>query len=306
MSGTFQNNLIPVWSEVAPGEGSKSCFVSVPWAQTFASGGSPGVAQLNFLQQYQTNKFTAIQSVYIDNSTVPYEVRVTCNETGFLICVPPFTQGMYPLMCSNAPTFTLVLFYDTDTQSKTVNFNCTTDFLFLNTPQNRYQYELPKYGNNFGNLTTLVNFTDAANANPALGQYYWNSETQILPPAGANIYYLLTSLQLVIIQDGVYTPNPPNQFDNEFFIEELFTNAVGGAQNWLRYRALFSWNVNTSPPTLFNESILFDPPILTSNPNTGLAVRLTEATPNGGGVFGDGSGQIRAGFTLCYGTILIE
>lgn len=302
MSGTFQTNLTPVWTEVAPNEGSKACFVSIQWAQTFASG-TPGVAPLNFLQQYQTNKFTALQSVYVDNSTVPYEVRLTCNETQFLICIPPFTQGMYPLMCSNSPTFTVVLFYTVDQQSALVNFNCTTDLTFLNTPQNRYQYELPKYGNNFGNLTTLVDFVNAANVNPALDQYFWDSETQILPPAGPNTYYLLTALQLNIIQDGEYsTP----QFDNEFFIEELFTNAPGGANNWLRYRALFSWNGTSSLPALLNANMTFDPPILTGNPNCGIAVRLSEQTPTIDGPFPDSSGRIRVGFTLCYGTVLIE
>lgn len=307
MSGTvgFGNNLTPVYSDALAAEGSKTCYIKVAWAQTFVSS-TPGVININLLQQYQTNQFTAIQSVYINNTTCPYQVTLQCNETGFVITVPPFTQGMYPLLSSSAPTFLAVLSYKADDESGQIIRTCSTTFHFLNTPQGRYQFSLPNYGNNFSNNSNAISLTNLANANPANATFYWLTGFPITQNIGANSYVLITSLTVQATQYGSYSA--ATTIAVLFAEQNTPGNGANVGNNTLRLVAEFEGLDTTSANTVqVNDAIVynFNPPILLQNPNIPLFVGLQNAPPTLGPL-SDGSGFINVAYTIVYGTVLIQ
>src|SRR5271166_6311701 len=125
MSGSIGLNLLPVNSGVSPKEGSKCCVVNIKWQFTFQQ--TPyGYYPINLLQQYQSGQFSAVQAVFIDNGTCPYQVTIQNTETGQTINCPAFSQGMFNILSSQAPAFIAQLHYVQDNQRGTTLTNCTT------------------------------------------------------------------------------------------------------------------------------------------------------------------------------------
>lgn len=312
MSGTvgFGNNLTPVYSDAVASEGSKTCQVKINWAQTFAGGNAPGVVTINLLQQYQTNQFTAIQAVYVNNTTCPYQVTLLCQDTGFIITVPPFTQGMYPILSSSAPTFLATLVYAMDVSTGTVIFGCSTTFHFLNTPQGRYQFSLPKYGNNFVNVSEQITLVYPADANPAAAQFAYTTGIVALPRLAPNTFYLICQLEVSVTFLGSYTTNEPGAL----LISEY--NTIGGIgnnpPNYLRivHQIIGQTPQNSAIPNegqlpAFVGNFSFDPPILFQVAQGGLLISSQLAPPTAG-PFGSGQGGIVVAYTISAGTVLIQ
>lgn len=322
MSGSgnigFGLNLLPVFTDVLPGEGSKVCSIKVQWASTFTTPPN-GVVNINLLQQFQTNQFQAIQSVYIDNTTCPFQVSLTCNETGMKVIIPPFTMGMYPLLASQSPTFLAQLFYTADPISGTIQYQCTTSFFFLNTPQNRFQYSLPAHGNNSGNFSNGLAFVNPANASQPLDHWNYLTGIPILPsPQPANQHWLITAVQATVVQYGYYgsvgSPRPTGELGILMIGEDSTGNNTGivnVAPNWLRWMLQFPTGVPTGAEvdpsyqaTIAAISTTFDPPIMSSIPSSGMILAYQGFMPDVGQL-PDGTGAMLIGITVCYGTVTI-
>jgi hypothetical protein len=143
-------SLLPSTSGVSPVEGSKVGVFPIAWANTTPFGQSA----INLLQQWQSGQFSAPQCVFIDNSTCPFTFTIMCNQTGHIIKVPPFTSGLFPLLSSQSPSYSLqLLFNNLNTlfgiQALT---SITTTLYFLNTQQSPYINSFPIYGNVFYNI----------------------------------------------------------------------------------------------------------------------------------------------------------
>lgn len=322
MSGSgnigFGLNLLPIFTDVIPGEGSKVCSIKVQWASTFTQPPN-GIVNINLLQQFQTNQFQAIQSIYIDNTTCPFQVSLTCNETGMKVIIPPFTMGMYPLLASQSPTFLAQLFYTPDPVSGTTQYQCTTSFFFLNTPQNRFQYSLPPHGNNSGNFSNGLALVNPANVNHPADRWSYLTGIPILAsPQPANQHWLITAVSATVVQFGYYgvagTPNPVSELGILMIGEDSTgnnTGVVNVAPNWLRWM----WQFTTSvPPTsevnigyqalIAEVSTTFDPPIMSSIPGSGMTLAYQGFMPDVGAE-PDGTGAMLIGITVCYGTVTI-
>lgn len=141
--GVSTNNIAALKTNLrfAPPEGSKVLSVPLYWNALYFSGAAiePIQAQLNLYQQAQQALFTKCQSVFIDNSSVPYPVFLESVESGQVIRVNAFTSGMYPLIAAQNPLFNITLFIQPDPNAGQSNGACTTTFHFLNTPQPFYE-----------------------------------------------------------------------------------------------------------------------------------------------------------------------
>jgi hypothetical protein len=171
-------------------EGSKGLPVSVSWQAVFnASPVLPITAQINLLQAYLTGQFTNLQAIWIDNSSVPYPVIVTVLETGQSIKVGAFTQGVYPVFCQSVPVFIVQLLSAADPQDGQTQGQCTTNFIFLNTPQRWYNEQIT---NQTASVTIEVN-------NQTTSPFNFAGSVPQLP---LNMYHFVNSAYL---QAGVTT-----------------------------------------------------------------------------------------------------
>jgi hypothetical protein len=120
--------ILPVTLDTLPrpDEGSKACLLSCPWV-----GAAPYLTRFNMLQQFQSGQFTTIQGALVDNSALPYPVTIACLDTSFVLIVPAYTQGMYPLLVGNSPSFTVML----ASGGVTIAGSPITLIWLLNTPQ---------------------------------------------------------------------------------------------------------------------------------------------------------------------------
>lgn len=125
--------ILPINLAATPKEGSKALKISVDWTKItrFDFAGTQS-SVINLLQQYQTGQFTAIQSVWIDNTNNWLAVDLIAAETGERIRCPAQTQGMFPLMSAVAPVFTLI---NNPVSSSVLFVPGATQLQLLNTPQ---------------------------------------------------------------------------------------------------------------------------------------------------------------------------
>jgi hypothetical protein len=283
MSGAIGLNIIPVTANVEPKEGSKACTVKVSWANT-----NPfGIYDINLLQQYNSGQFVDVQSVFIDNSTCPYQVSLTNSQTGHTVNCPPFAQGMFPIITTHSPSYVATLVYVTDYKAPPpqVIQNCTTKFLFLNSPQVPFLNEIPEYGNNYGNTSILVSVPSGAN-NAILHQ--------IVPAAGSNIHYLINSLTFSPLID----PANAAQQSVLIFISEMGSSTDGQpVSSTSSTRLIASATVPAGLNTGQSFIQYFDTPLLTFLPNNGVGFFISEPDTI--------PANLSIGITLNYGTVLI-
>ena len=308
MSGsTF---VTPVTLDTIPKEGSRCYVARVQWASTY-SYPPYGQTGISLLQPFQSGQFTSVQSVYVDNATVPYRVRLTCLETGLTIHVPPFSQGTYNLLTGNSPSFVAVLdgvtayyanaYASSPSSLVGVNSACTTSFYFLNTPRSEGQRLLPSLGMASGSAVSQFRLTNAANALTTAGRYQAGAGLlpSILPAVGANSFYQLRTLIITVTQVGTYTT--PVQIP-------LYL-AQGGTSGAIALALLpVMPTASGTPAVLLQASYLFDPPLQTllQNAIVSFGCSATGVTPPTGGPYADGSGYIDVQATLSYGVVTIS
>lgn len=119
--------ILPVTLDTIPRphEGSKACLLSCAWTDATTT------QFFNLLQQFQSGQFTTVQACLVDNTPSQYPITIRCNDTGFVLVVPAYTQGMFPLLCGQQPGFTVTL----QTGGLAVGAVFTTSIWLLNTPQ---------------------------------------------------------------------------------------------------------------------------------------------------------------------------
>jgi hypothetical protein len=146
MSGTaqFPAPVLLGTLPAGPAEGSRCVSLSVNWDQQYsASKFSSFAVPLNLLSQYNTGAFTTLQSVFVDNSTCSIPVTITAPEVNQTLRIPPFSQGMYPLIVAPATVLTLSGINPPGNLYTGLTGSAwpsgTTKFCFLNTPQRYYQ-----------------------------------------------------------------------------------------------------------------------------------------------------------------------
>lgn len=130
-------------------EGSKCVTLNINWQNAGTR------IPVNLLSQFQSGAFTAIQAIYVDNSTCANACEIYCQETGQVVIVPGFTVGMYPLLTNTAPQFVLTTLW-VSAGGSPLYIQSTTSFYFLNTPQNYFQSSLPLLGMGTGSVAALA------------------------------------------------------------------------------------------------------------------------------------------------------
>lgn len=175
------------------GEGSQVVFFAQRWNDPALAGQL--FSRINLLQQYQSGQFTAIQSVFIDNSTCYQAITLKCEETGQLVQCPGLSQGMFPLICATAPSFTLTL------QSNII-VGATTRLHFLNTPQRYFVNPTAP----FAKASTFIQASFSGS--PSLITLL--SAASLVPP-NSNQYLVLNGFDLALeIGVGAYAGNVAN------------------------------------------------------------------------------------------------
>jgi hypothetical protein len=271
-------NLIPITQGVAPSEGSKAGVFQVNWGTT-----NPfGTFNINLLAQYQSGQFTVVQSVYIDNTTCPYQVTLMNQQTRQILRIPPFTKAMYPILSGVNPSYVATLNSVADPVSNTTLKNCSTSFFFTNSPCSPFEYRLPDYGNNFANVSTGATFTSANT----------NTITQIVPPQSANTHILINSIIITIVTDSTMSGE-----NLVVTLAEMGTSQNGGppsATTWSRFifTAAILAPTNSSTP-LF---ISFPVPIFCQNPMNGLGIAISNPI----------TGTVDIDVTVNYGSVIVE
>jgi hypothetical protein len=162
-SNTTQLNILPVALDTFPrgSEGSKTCYFNIQW-QNVVNATNDFVVTLNLLQQYQSAQFTTCQYVLIDNQTNPNNVIFTVGESGQTIIVPGFTQGMFPITSSAAPTFIVSMTVAFDIKYNLGFSDVTTNLYFFNTPQKPFLNTLSPIGTNWNRAVTGGSFVSPA------------------------------------------------------------------------------------------------------------------------------------------------
>lgn len=187
IGGAFTGPTVPTQIGTLPPEGSRSATTIIPWQGLWLAG-SQSVFQVNLLAQFQSGRFTTVQAVWINNLGVPWAVTVTCQESGQILVVPPFSQGMYPLIGQQSPIFTITL------QTSNSGFlgrnpgivPATTTLIWLNTPQRPYQTQQPPWGGFLNTVVVAIITAGPTTLIPAL------------PNALAGQFFVLMSLHLIL------------------------------------------------------------------------------------------------------------
>jgi hypothetical protein len=233
----------PMQLGTLPPEGSRSVAVGIPWLPATGNPFGPLTSSysygINLLPQYQSGKFTTVQAVWIDNSTCPYSVQLTCAESAQSIIAPAFSQGIYPLVVQQAPSFVATLL-PLNLGSGAV-LACTTTLIFMNVPAPTYQQEQPSIGGQTASISVPFN----------------GSSSVVLPaPSGAKQHYLINSFQ-IFSQNGSVFPFPGSlgvllaETGNQAFFEDAVL--VNGTQTGPYYTKTVNY---TSPVFLpFQKSL---------------------------------------------------
>lgn len=298
MSGNISNaGLTPVSLGTIPKEVSKVCTVKIRWAADTYQFAPFGEYKINLLQQYQSGQFTSVQCVYVDNSTVPYQVRLTCDETAAVVVIPPLSQGFYDLLTGQAPSFTL----DIDVPQTTANFvpplPCSTILNFLNVPQAEYQRLVQPSALN----TIAAEFTFVSAADHITFPQFFDitQPVTLIPPSVLpNRFTAISSVSIATAVAGGYA--------GPTLIVAAF-NWIGGA-----FSAIYvgSW-VSAAAPTNnvgngYQGSQLYSPALIAPQANLGVNFQLLGSAPTTGGPLPGGTGYIIVNISVTYGTVLIQ
>jgi hypothetical protein len=157
----FQLNMLPTNADLLPLEGPMIAQVKLKWGpypnyQASPSGMLPDgqgnfCVDINLQSQAQTGRFSRCQAVFIDNSTNAIAVTIRSQETGHVIYSPPFSQGMYNILCGQSPIMRATLLTGPQQFPATAIYPAagspyppmgSTTFLFLNCPQKPFERNL--------------------------------------------------------------------------------------------------------------------------------------------------------------------
>lgn len=244
----------PTFFGQLPKEGSKFVLVSVPWS-TLPVPSQIGSFQYtylaNFLAQFQSGQFNTLQSVYVDNSVVPYEITLTVTQTGQRVRVPPFACGLYPLLVTGvAPAVAITMNQPNNTFFPIRAAHCgATELYFLNTLHPSHETRQLDTGSDFFFSYQTYNL----NAGPQI----------IIPPAGNNQLYAFTSLAFTYLSSGVYAVAQPVQI-------RLFESGTTG-QLWTDQ----FWAAANSPGLYYRQQFIFPTPCIQLDPSTSINITLS-------------------------------
>lgn len=222
MSGFIGAQIQNVNNDVLPREGSRLIKIPIVWQNN--QNNPPWLANINLTSQAMTNQFTALQSVYVDNSTCPWVVILQSLENGSTIRINPFASGMYPVICGQNPSFTATLCYTDNLPgnlSSPIPYNVSTTFYFLNTPEHPYLAPGNVYGlggfNQGGNFIFTPTTSGFANAQ-LVTSINWPASQKF----GLNSYTV--SVALTNVTDGTTLA-----FDylTQIFVYEAAATAIG-------------------------------------------------------------------------------
>lgn len=280
MSGAQSTYPLPISLGTLPAEGSKVVAISQSWALAQLPSGV-FTAQYNLLSAFQSGRFTTPQAVMVDNSTVAYSVTLAETELGQRIVVPPFSQGMYPLLASAAPQFTATLNAALDPLSNNLIGPGTTRFYFLNTPQRYYENTLLNFG------TTFLSFAEFVNLNARV--------TLLQPLADPTMRYAFSSLGLTISLSapGGYPTSIP-------ILARIFE--VGNTQS-LWEDGYIVPTTSTSILTYYSRNFVFPTPLIQRIAGSSIALELVPG-PAGGSNAYPASNQFADVF-LTYGILQV-
>jgi hypothetical protein len=243
--------------------------VTQQWASARQTDGTFS-ADYNFLAQFNSGQFTTVQSVLVDNNTVPYEVLLTEVETGQRIRVPPFAQGLYPVLAASSPKFRAVLSAVPDPTTGTVlPFLGTTTFFFLNTQQAPFETKQLAQGENFQSVSSVATT--------------WTTSINVLPALGGNLHYALSGFSLSLVA-GFIAGYPSGR---------LVAVSLGETSSGL-WADLFS--APAGGGTLYERQVVFDPPIITRNPASPVILATGELP----------TGSMSGAYTIQYGIVTIQ
>lgn len=257
MSGTTTSYPFPLTLGVAPSEGSKGVSVSIPWATVV------NPFSINLLTQFQSGQFSTPQAVWVDNSSVPWPIVISCEQQQQNIWVPRFTQGMFPLIVGQAPIFSVQQL----TNSLGGNTNPplgTTQMTFLNGQQQPWQQpaqlSLYQWSSSIGSASSGV-------------------ALQVLGVPGTGFYRMINSVQLAV---GAATATTATQIvtitlgesGGSTFYTDLVSVASGTVGIFYRSGIL---NYSSPPLLTFNNGIWFfcNAPVTGANISFSLTIDFT-------------------------------
>lgn len=251
-------------------EGSKAVFYRIFW-NDLANAQNTFVAKLNLLAQFQTGQFTTIQSVFVDNSTVPEMVTVTCDETGFSFTVPPFAKGMYPICSASTPSFTLTLNESADPVYGMAYTTCTTKFAFFNTPQPYFESLPSSFGQNFNSYWTGLAFGPAGAGSQTVALTGQGGGPG-LASLGNGKVYAFNSIDLVVISNAVFPAAGPTSVD----LREQ--NASGP---FVRWRTGFLASSTVAQQIVYTRQQTFPTPLMQIDPSNDFALAMSQVPAAG-------------------------
>lgn len=249
----------PVQLGRPPPEGPKVVSISLNWQQVFDE--TKGfVAEINLLSQFQSGQFSTVQSVYVDNQTCPEMVTFICTDTGQTIRVPPFAKGMYPILSSQSPLFTLTLNLSFDPDYGQAFSECTTRLFFLNTAQPSFEAAPANLGQNFNTYSGILNGFTGANIKQFLLS---NDVGSGMATLGGNQNYALSSMSLdIAILAGAMAAAPAA------IIPALLEVPGLTGPSMVRWWGLAFTQASAGPMSLYARALIFPTPIIQINPNS--------------------------------------
>jgi hypothetical protein len=247
MSGAQNLNLVPINIGRISSQ-SKAAIFTIKWAK------QPGIqaTQINLQQQDSSGQFANVQAVYIDNTTCPFTVVLTCQQTNQAIIVDRFTNGYFPLIVTSSPLFDIELLPASMQPFATM----TTTFFFLNSYIQQQINELKDYGNS----PSVQPISVTGNAQQTF---------QLLPVFGAPFVYTLISVDVY----GVLSSAAANNGQFTIIIESVGTAGTIPL-------CVFVMEYIAGRLVLEPVSIRFNPAILVPNPAASLQAVVQFDTTN--------------------------
>jgi hypothetical protein len=269
MSGFLNPQPTNVNNDVFPREGSKV----VPYTLIWANAGTINyrTITINLQSASQTGQFSALQGVFVDNTTNICPVRFASLETGFSFIVPPFTSGFYPILASQWPNITATIIdQGTNYVSKYASYSLTTKCYFVNTPSYPYENALP-----LGNTAGLV----------ISGQFAWIGpltfpsvgDTQLVIPGSPGAFISLSSF---LMSGGITTQGATGVSTDSINVIQLIENTVASASGFSQFfgTQFYVWSNARNPQYIFDVNYVYPQPIYCQLAGSNIYVSLGAAS----------------------------
>lgn len=204
MSGSQATYPFPLTLGLNPPEGSKGVSVTIPW-----NGGAANPYPINLLTQFNSGNFSTPQSVWIDNSSVPWPMMIVAEQQQQNIMVPPFSQGVYPLVIGQAPIFQVSLISVTQGGNQSPPLG-TSNLTFFNVPQVAWQQPAKLQLTQWVGvgLTNLTPNSYSANVilGPAPTPYYREITSVMLSVGCSGATTAAQTVSIYLVETGFTTP----------------------------------------------------------------------------------------------------